>query len=105
MQEKNQKLKFIAYENTWSNQRQKKRKELNSKKPRLSDDQNEPNEPNEQKTNTQVEKEKLIEFTFEVKESGSDYFLDFKSPDICQSKTRESLNQILQYVRNKLINK
>ena len=102
VQEKNQKLKFIAYENTWSNQRQKKRRELNSKKPRLSDDQN---ELNEQKTNTQVEKEKLIEFTFEVKESGSDYFLDFKSPDICQSKTRETLNQILQFIRNKLINK
>jgi hypothetical protein len=101
VQEKNQKLKFIAYENTWSNQRQKRRNESKNKKPCLSDDHNQQNA----NANTQAKREKLIEFTLEVKESGSDYFLDFKSPDICQSKTRETLNQILQYVRNKLINK
>lgn len=77
---------------------------MKNKKPRLSEDQTGKNEQQEE-TKTLADREKLIKFTFEVKKADGKCFLDFKSPDMGESKIRETLNQTLQTIRtNEFVN-
>jgi len=79
---------LVAYKNTWSNQRRKKRR----KQFENEDDQ----------TNNLVNEEKIIEFSFQVKKLNENYLVEFNSNEISLSKVRESINQIIQYIKNQV---
>lgn len=95
-EENNFKAVLIAFENTWSNQRQKRR---NQKYQKVSNDQ----ELNTDKTAKPINKDKLIEVNVEILEKNSKFYLELTSIEIARSTIRETLNQILQFIRNKLI--
>ncbi len=80
---------MVAYKNTWSNQRRKKRR----KQFENEDDQ----------TNNLVNEEKIIEFSFQVKKLNENYLVEFNSNEISLSKVRESINQIIQYIKNQFL--
>jgi hypothetical protein len=80
---------LVAYKNTWSNQRRKKRR----KQFENEDDQ----------TNNLVNEEKIIEFSFQVKKLNENYLVEFNSNEISLSKVRESINQIIQYIKNQFL--
>ena len=79
-------INLAAYKNTWSNQRRKKRR----KQLENEDDQ----------TNNLVNEEIIIEFSFQIKKLNENYLVEFNSNEISLSKVRESINQILQYIKN-----
>lgn len=95
-EENNFKAVLIAFENTWSNQRQKRR---NQKYQKVSNDQ----ELHTDKTAKPINKDKLIEVNVEILEKNSKFYLELTSIEIARSTIRETLNQILQFIRNKLI--
>ena len=96
MKEENKfKARFTAIENTWSNQRQKKRMQKYQK---VSNDQDISTDKNADSINKDI----LIEVNVEIIEKNLKFYLELSSTEITRSTIRETLNQILQFVRNKL---
>ena len=92
-QNKPNEMSFIAYENTWSNQRQKKRAKLSP-----SFDTNLDTQPKKDK--------KLIEFKIKLSQQFESKLnlelVSLTDGDSNKSEIKELLNQIQQFLRNKL---
>ena len=118
--EKNFQAEWKVYENTWSKQRAKRRKQIHLKIDLTSLDESN-DESNETCTSnlesTSIERavpsetatfksELLFEFEFRIKFKPNIteqiIMLEMKSVDMVMSHTREYLNQILQFVKNSI---
>ena len=110
MKEKNNTLLFIAKENTWSNQRRKKRSELNrkqnievndkgDKKRELESDGGLDVKRDRKKLKTDYDGEYLIKCEIEVKLLDKIIYLKF---DYIDGESKDYLHQILQFIKNKI---
>lgn len=98
-------MSFVAYENTWSKQRQKRRAELR-KRARLSPTKQFDNDQSAIETKTKNKDKKLIEFKLKLNAlSLVELNLELEglaNEQISLKEEKELLNQIQQYLRNKL---
>ena len=116
--EKSFQAKFKVFENTWSKQRRKRRKKLNLKinMTSLEESNDDSNEStcskkiaDDNDNDNDDKKDVLVALlTFEIgvkfKSCSKDQIimLEMNSDDIFLSNVRENLNQILQFIKNKI---